>query len=109
MDEERPQINIPENAALTSTEVKNRFDKIDKILVTVVVAVVIALISIIIAVIGVFLDQMRFNNVTYREYSQKAESIEVTQKTNEALLTHIQELLEQNKQDREIIRQLLKK
>ena len=47
--------------------------------------------------------------MTYKEYSQKAESIEETQKTNEALLTHVQELLEQNKQDREIIKQLLKK
>ena len=99
MDKERPQINIPENAPLTSTEVKNRFDKIDKILVTVVVAVVIALISIIIAVIGVFLDQIRFNNAVYREYSQKTESVEITQKIN-------QELLEQNVRNQELIMEL---
>jgi|GEM_PF-4080193 len=108
---EKPLITISENAPVTgmAPEVKNRFDKIDTILVTVVVAVVMALISIVVSVFGLFLDQMRYNNVFYKEYSQKIESVETAQKINEALLKQIQQLSEQNKQSQEIIKQQLNK
>lgn len=101
MGNEKPLINIPENAEITPTEVKDRFDRIDKILVTVVVAVVIALISIVISVTGIFLDQLRYNNAAYKEYSEKTKSVETTQKIN-------QELLDQNKKNQEIIIELNK-
>ena len=97
MKTEEPKIKIPEEGTLTTSEVKKRFDKIATILIAVVVAVVIALISITVAVFGIFLDQMRYNNAAYKEYSEKIKSIEITQKTNEILLKQSQELSEQNK------------
>lgn len=109
---EKPLITIPEKGASVTgmlPEVKNRFDKIETILATVVVAVVIALISIVIAVFGIFLDQMRYNNAAYKEYSEKTASVETTQKANEALLKQVQDLAQQNKEELEIIKQLLKK
>ncbi|KKP43592.1 MAG: hypothetical protein UR31_C0002G0012 [Parcubacteria group bacterium GW2011_GWA2_33_14] len=96
---EEPLIKIPEkNTPVTGMpeEVKNRFDKIDTILITVVVAIIIALISIVVAVFGIFLDQMRYNNAAYKEYSEKIGTVENTQKIN-------QQLLEQNQKNQAII------
>jgi len=89
--------------------IEKKFEKIDQVLFGVMIAVVLSMIAIIISVIGLFLDQMRVNNVIYKEYSQKTESVETTQKINETLFKQIQDLAEQNKQDREIIKQLLNK
>jgi len=55
----------------------------------------------VIYVTGIFLDQIRYNNAAYKEYSEKTESVEQTQKIN-------QELLEQNKQNQETIIELQK-
>lgn len=88
--------------------VKKRFEKIDNILFGVITAVVVSLVAVVISTVGLFLDQMRYNNAAYKEYSQKIESVETTQKTNEVLLKQIQELIEQSKQDREIKKLLIK-
>lgn len=55
------------------------------------------------------IDSFHINSSTYKEYSEKIDSLETTQKINEALLKQIQDLSEQNKQNTEIIKQLLKK
>lgn len=115
--ETKPEINIPkanekEVVNVSSGEIgnlKKKFEKIDQILFGVMIAVVLSMVAIIVSVIGLFLDQMRVNNLTYKEYSQKTESVETTQNTNEILLKQIKDLAEQNKQDREIIKQLLNK
>ncbi len=111
-----PKIDIPkasekEVVNVSSGEIgnlKKKFEKIDQVLFGVMIAVVLSMIAIIVSVVGLFLDQMRVNNVFYKEYSQKTESVETTQKTNEALLQEIKNLSNQSKQDREIIKQLLK-
>jgi len=97
---EKPLILIPEkNTPVTGMppEVKNRFEKIDNLLFGIITSVVISGIAVVVAVVGLFIDQMRYNNVAYKEYSQKSEAIEMTQKTNEILLKQIQGLSEQNK------------
>ncbi len=97
---EKPLILIPEkNTPVTGMppEVKNRFEKIDNLLFGIITSVVISGIAVVVAVVGLFIDQMRYNNVAYKEYSQKTEAIEMTQKTNEILLKQIQGLSEQNK------------
>lgn len=94
-----PSIKIPESGAQVTgmpAEVKNRFDKIDTILMAVVLAVVMALISIVIAVTGIFLDQMRYNNAAYKEYSEKIQTLDSLKNSNS-------ELLDQNKQNQELI------
>ena len=112
--EDKIQIEIPKadkKEILTISkgefgDVKKKFEKIDQILFSITIVVVLSLAAIIISVIGLFLDQMRYNNVAYREYSQKTESVEMTQKIN-------QELLEQNMKNQELIielqKQILKK
>lgn len=87
-----PLIKIPEDGSPVTgmpAEVQNRFDKIDTILITVVIAVVMALVSMLIAVFGIFLDQMRYNNAAYKEYSQRTESVGIAQQINQELLDKI--------------------
>lgn len=102
--EEQVQITIPKSdenevATLPSGEmgvIKKKFEKIDQILFGVMLAVVLSLVAIIVSVIGLFLDQMRFNNAAYREYADKIQIVDSEQDTNA-------ELLEQNKQNQELI------
>jgi hypothetical protein len=49
------------------------------------------------------IDSFHINSATYKEYSQKTESVETTQKINEAILKQIQVLSEQNKQNQDLI------
>lgn len=78
-------------------------------LFAIVTSVVVSVVAIVISAIGLFMDQLRHNNAAYKEYSQKTESVEMTQKTNEALLKQLQDLSEQSATDRKVIEQLLKK
>lgn len=59
--------------------------------------------------VQLIIDSFHINSATYKEYSQKTESVETTQKTNDALLKQIQELSEQNNKNQEIIIKLLSK
>src|SRR3989338_8106126 len=72
-------------------DVKKRFEKIDQLLFAIIAAVIVSLVAVVIAVIGLFLDQIRYNNAAYREYSERLEINEL--------------LLEQNKQNQEFILQ----
>lgn len=102
--EDKVQITIPradekEVATLPSGEmgdIKKKFEKIDQILFGIMLAVVLSLVAIIVSVIGLFLDQMRYNNAAYREYSEKIQIIDSAKETNN-------ELLQQNKQNQELI------
>ena len=51
----------------------------------------------------------QFSSATYKEYSQRNESIEANQNINTVLLQQIKDLSEQNRKDREIIKELLNK
>lgn len=76
--------------------IKKKFEKIDQILFSIMIAVVLSLVAIIVSVIGLFLDQMRYNNAAYKDYSEKIQVIDSAQ--------HIyDELLQQNKQNQELI------
>ena len=101
-------VNILSGKDGINSNIPKRLDKIDQVLYGVMIAVVLSMIAIIISVIGLFLDQMRYNNTVYKEYSQKTESVETTQKTKEVLLKQIQDLLEQNKKNQESIVELQK-
>lgn len=97
---------------ISPTERKHIFGKLkdlNKVLVAVVVVLVVAVITMLFMVAGFLLDAWHFNSATYKECSEKTASVETTQKANEVLLKQIQDLLEQSKQDRETVKQLLKK
>ena len=83
-------------------ETIKRIEKIDWTLFAVVLILLVMIATLVI-------DSFHINSATYKEYSEKTESVETTQKTNEALLKQVQDLSEQNKQELEMIRQLLKK
>ena len=57
---------------------------------------IISAIAVVIAVIGLFLDQMRYNNAAYKEYSSKVENVEVFKQEQ-------QRLIDQNSQQLKII------
>lgn len=73
-------------ADLISPILQRKFERIEQILAGVGIAVVMGLIAIIIAVVGLFLDQMRYNNAAYKEYSEKIESLEELKESNKMLL-----------------------
>lgn len=77
-------------------DVKRRFEKIDNILFGVITAVVVSLVAVVISVIGLFMDQMRYNNAAYKEYSEKIQTLDSVRDSNS-------ELLQQNKQNQELI------
>ncbi len=95
-------VNIPKG---TLGELKGHFDKqfgkIDKLLFAIVTSVIVSAVGIVIATFGIVADQMRYNSVIYKEYSEKTKSVETTQKIN-------QELLIQNQKNQEIIIELQK-
>jgi len=93
--------NIPSGKGGVNSGVNKRLDKIDQVLFGIMIAVVLSMISIIISVIGLFLDQMRVNNIIYKEYSEKTQSVDGTLKINQGLL-------DQNTKNQEIIIELQK-
>ena len=101
------QIKIPdEGNIVTAEDVKkeadSKFKDINYILLSVVIILLVMVATLII-------DSFHINSAIYKEYSQRTESVEQIQKSNETLLKQIKEILEQNKQDREIIKKLLSK
>lgn len=108
----KPTINIPKanEAEVVNIQpgkegvnsLNQRLDRIDQVLYGVMLAVVLSMIAIIVSVIGLFLDQMRYNNAAYKDYSQKVQSVTETQDMNQFLLEqgekNQQVILEQQKQ-----------
>ncbi|MEK9165982.1 MAG: hypothetical protein AAB525_03975 [Patescibacteria group bacterium] len=94
-----PKVDEKKVATLSSGEIgniKKKFEKIDQILFGVMLAVVLSLVAIIVSVTSLFLDQMRYNNAAYREYSEKIQTLDSAREANN-------ELLKQNKQNQELI------
>lgn len=91
--QEKIQVKIPNTGSVTAEDVKketdSKFKDINYILLGVVVILLIMVATLII-------DSFHINFATYKEYSQKTESIEMTQKIN-------QELLNQNQKNQKLI------
>ena len=90
------------NTGNIDSSMEKRVDRHETIIFAVVVILLFMLAQLLI-------DSFRFSSASYKEYAQKTESVETTQKTNEQLLKTIEELSEQSKEDRIIIKQLLSK
>lgn len=69
--DEKEVVIIPKGYLGFQQEVTKRFDKIDNILFGVIAAVLVSLVAVVIGLIGLFLDQMRYNNAAYREYTNE--------------------------------------
>lgn len=92
---EKEVANIPSGSKL-GCDMEKKFEKIDGIIFGIVLVLMFSLIAIIVSVIGLFLDQMRYNNAAYREYSEKIQMLDSSKEVNN-------ELLQQNKQNQKII------
>ncbi len=102
MRKQEPQIKF-------SDPIEEIHKKLDKFFWVLFSVGFIFVITLVVMVATLLIDSFHINSATYKEYSQKTESVEMTQKTNEELLTQIKELSEQVKEDRVIIKQLLNK
>ena len=71
---------------ISPKEAKARFEKIDNLLFGIIASVVISGVAVVVAVVGLFIDQMRYNNAAYQDYSDKTKSVEQTIKSNETIL-----------------------
>ena len=103
MKEPKPDIQFPPDPLET---INKKLDKFFFVLFSVGFVFVVTLI---VMTITLLIDSFHINSTIYKEYSQKTESVETTQKTNEVLLQQIKDLSAQNKEDREIIKRLLSK
>lgn len=100
MREEKVQIQIPEQGGQVGPtpfekDAKDRFNKIDNILIAVVASVVISGIAIVVSVVGIFLDQLHYNNVAYNDYSQRLEERNQIFKDYKQVVEANKKLLEQ--------------
>lgn len=86
---EENEIAMASKGSFGITDIKNQLDQMNKLFFTVVIAVVVAVIAVLISVIGVFLDQMRYNNAAYKEYSGKIQTLDMLQKSNKVLLQEV--------------------
>lgn len=82
------------NTGNIDSGMEKRIDRHESIIYAVVIVVLFMLGQLLI-------DSFRFSSTTYKEYSQKIESVETTQKIN-------QQLLEQNQKNQELIIELQK-
>lgn len=90
MKPQEPQIIFPKDPV---EELHKKFDKFFWIVFSVGFVFVVTLI---VMVVSLLIDSFHFNSATYKEYSEKTESVTHTQEIN-------QELLVQNKQNQELI------
>jgi hypothetical protein len=107
MDNDEPQIKISEKGSeLTPSEVKKeadfKFKEINFILLTVVVILLVMVATLLI-------DSFHFNSATYKEYSEKTQSLDMIQKNNEVLLKNNEALLQEIKNNQEMLKNLMDK
>lgn len=99
-----PQIKIPranedEVVRVPSGEFGKfgkKLDRLNSLLLGIVSAVVISGIAVVVAVVGIFLDQLRYNNAAYKEYTVRNELLVQLRDANNILL-------EENKTNKIII------
>ena len=89
MANEKPKIKIFDAA----TDIAAKFDYYIKIVVGILV---VAVLTMLFMVGGILLDAWHFNSAVYKEYSEKINTLDTLQKSNESLL-------ESNKQNQELI------
>ena len=81
-----------ENLDKANNKLQEAIKKIEKMDYTLLAVVIILLVMVATLVI----DSFHFNSTTYKEYSEKTEAVEITQKIN-------QQLLEQNTKNQQMI------
>ncbi len=94
--DEKEVVIIPKGNLGFQEAVTRKFEKIDGILFGIIAAVLVSLVAVIVAVIGLFIDQMRYNNAAYKEYTEEVRILNARNDSNV-------ELLRQNMQNQEII------
>lgn len=65
-------VDIPSGSILG--DISKKIDQFGYLLIAIVASVIISGIAVVIAVVGIFIDQMRYNNAAYSDYSQQVKS-----------------------------------
>lgn len=95
METNKPDIIIPDPI--------NQLNKKYEIIIFVIIGIfIVAIATLIFMAITLLIDARHFNSATYKEYSEKMQTVDGTLKIN-------QELLNQNKENQNIIIELQKK
>ncbi len=68
-----------------------QFSKIDKLLFAITTSVIVSVVGVLITAVGLFMDQMRYNNIAYKEYSSKIDIQSQSISTNNKMLDQIQQ------------------
>jgi hypothetical protein len=106
---EREVVEINPGKNGMNSDTKRRFEKIDQVVYGVMIAVVLAMVAVIISVVGIFLDQIRFNNLIYKDYLQKTEEYNQKVQINQDLINKSNTNQELILKQQELIKNLLKK
>lgn len=78
--EEKVSIKIPKETVAELPkgqlgDVGEKIKRIDQLMWAILLVLVFSVVAILISVLGIFIDQIRYNNAAYREYSEKIETI----------------------------------
>lgn len=65
-------VKIPKGVLGDVRGIENKVDQLGGLLLGITASVVVSGIAVMIAVFGIFLDQMRFNNAAYKDYSDRS-------------------------------------
>jgi len=112
MEEAKPTITIPEKdgsvgPSAFEQKAAEKFKNIDTLIYAIVVSLIIAAISALISVGAIIIDQLHFNNQTYREFSDSknvySELVERMDKVENRLNTQEQLIIEQQNQILELL------
>ena len=76
--------------------IEDKFSKIDDLLLAVIIVLVVMVVTMIFMVATLMIDAWRFNSATYREYSEKIDTLNSLQESNSSLT-------EQNVRNQELI------
>lgn len=87
---------ITESASRSERLINEKIKSVNWLMAGVVLVLFVAVLTMLFMVGGLLLEVWRFNSTVYKEYSEKIESLQSMQKSNEMLL-------EQNKQNQQII------
>ena len=85
--------NTPALLSALNKKFEDKFKDMNLILSAVVLVLVVAVITLILMTAFMLIETFRFNSVTYREYSEKLDSIETLRETNESLMTENSEVI----------------
>ncbi|GEM_PF-2530133 len=83
---EEEVVQIPKGSLGDIRGVETKVDQLGGLIYAIVASVIVSGMAVIIAVIGIFLDQMHFNNAAFKDYAEKNSVLEQIRSENNSLM-----------------------